>query len=31
MQALQIVKYVEIKDSLCINEIEKPYLKPMIF
>jgi hypothetical protein len=32
MKALQIVKYGEIKDSMSINEIEKPSLKPkMIF
>ncbi|SHG84103.1 NADPH:quinone reductase [Flavobacterium micromati] len=28
MKALQIIKYGEIKDSLSINEIEKPSLKP---
>lgn len=28
MKALQIVKYGEIKDSISINEIEKPPLKP---
>ncbi|MGM1055500.1 MAG: NADP-dependent oxidoreductase [Bacteroidota bacterium] len=28
MKALQIVKYGEIKDSLSINEIEKPSVKP---
>lgn len=28
MKALQIVKYGEIKDSISINEIEKPSLKP---
>ncbi|MEC5165646.1 NADPH:quinone reductase-like Zn-dependent oxidoreductase [Flavobacterium sp. PL11] len=28
MKALQIVKYGEIKESLSINEIEKPSLKP---
>jgi len=28
MKALQIVKYGEIKDSLSINEIDKPSLKP---
>jgi NADPH:quinone reductase-like Zn-dependent oxidoreductase len=28
MHALQIVKYGEIKDSISINEIEKPSLKP---
>ncbi|MBZ9730124.1 NADP-dependent oxidoreductase [Salegentibacter sp. JZCK2] len=28
MKALQIVKYGEIKDSLSINEIEKPSIKP---
>jgi NADPH:quinone reductase-like Zn-dependent oxidoreductase len=27
MKALQIIKYGEIKDSLAINEIEKPTLK----
>jgi NADPH:quinone reductase-like Zn-dependent oxidoreductase len=27
MKALQIVKYSKIKDSLSINEIEKPSLK----
>jgi NADPH:quinone reductase-like Zn-dependent oxidoreductase len=28
MKALQIMKYGEIKESLSINEIEKPLLKP---
>jgi NADPH:quinone reductase-like Zn-dependent oxidoreductase len=28
MKALQIMKYGEIKESLSINEIEKPFLKP---
>jgi NADPH:quinone reductase-like Zn-dependent oxidoreductase len=28
MKALQIIKYGEVKDSLSINEIEKPSLKP---
>ncbi len=27
MKALQIVKYGELKDSLSINEIEKPSIK----
>jgi hypothetical protein len=31
MKALQIMKYGEIKESLSINEIEKPLLKPKIF
>jgi hypothetical protein len=28
MKALQIEKYGEIKDSISINEVEKPSVKP---